>query len=93
MLLEPSVFIPSDFSDLADHELVPGDVISIPANGCVMTCDAVLVAGTCIVNESMLTGRSILLYNHCVHFFSTIGILFCSSILVNISRSLTELYQ
>lgn len=37
-------------------ELVPGDVISIPANGMPMPCDAVLVQGTCIVNESMLTG-------------------------------------
>lgn len=37
-------------------ELVPGDVIAIPANGMVMPCDAVLVQGTCIVNESMLTG-------------------------------------
>ncbi|XP_063410075.1 polyamine-transporting ATPase 13A3-like [Mytilus trossulus] len=39
--------------------LVPGDLISIPHNGCVMTCDAVLTAGTCIVNESMLTGESV----------------------------------
>ena len=38
--------------------LVPGDVIVIPAKGCTMTCDAVLMAGTCIVNESMLTGLS-----------------------------------
>ena len=36
--------------------LVPGDVIVVPAHGCTMTCDAVLMAGTCIVNESMLTG-------------------------------------
>lgn len=37
--------------------LVPGDVILVPADGCVMPCDAVLVTGTCIVNESMLTGE------------------------------------
>lgn len=36
--------------------LVAGDVIVLPQNGCTMTCDAVLVTGTCIVNESMLTG-------------------------------------
>ncbi|GFS05908.1 cation-transporting ATPase [Elysia marginata] len=42
-----------------EHDLVPGDLIAIPPNGCVMTCDAVLTAGTCIVNESMLTGESV----------------------------------
>lgn len=41
-------------------ELVPGDVIAIPANGMIMPCDAVLVRGTCIVNESMLTGETAL---------------------------------
>uniref|UniRef100_A0A8C1MPX2 Polyamine-transporting ATPase 13A3 n=1 Tax=Cyprinus carpio TaxID=7962 RepID=A0A8C1MPX2_CYPCA len=40
-------------------DLVPGDVIVIPSNGTVMPCDAVLVCGTCIVNESMLTGESV----------------------------------
>eukprot|EP00064_Thunnus_orientalis_P008781 superscaffoldBa00001070_g8804 len=40
-------------------ELVPGDVIVIPGNGMIMPCDAVLVRGTCIVNESMLTGESV----------------------------------
>ncbi|PAA81636.1 hypothetical protein BOX15_Mlig034017g3, partial [Macrostomum lignano] len=39
--------------------LVPGDVIEIPKGGCVMQCDAVLVSGNCIVNESMLTGESV----------------------------------
>ncbi|KAF4533323.1 hypothetical protein B566_EDAN004444 [Ephemera danica] len=36
-------------------QLVPGDVIVIPPHGCTMQCDAVLLRGTCIVNESMLT--------------------------------------
>ncbi|XP_006819618.1 polyamine-transporting ATPase 13A3-like [Saccoglossus kowalevskii] len=39
--------------------LVPGDVIIIPSTGCIMNCDAVLVGGNCIVNESMLTGESV----------------------------------
>lgn len=40
-------------------QLVPGDVILIPPNGCNMQCDAVLINGTVIVNESMLTGESV----------------------------------
>ncbi|KAM9790632.1 polyamine-transporting ATPase 13A3-like isoform 1-T1 [Syngnathus typhle] len=40
-------------------ELVPGDVITIPANGMIMPCDAVLICGTCTVDESMLTGESV----------------------------------
>ena len=45
--------------EISSNELVPGDVIEIPAHGCLMACDAVLVSGTCIVNESMLTGESV----------------------------------
>ncbi|CAJ0952620.1 unnamed protein product, partial [Mesorhabditis belari] len=40
-------------------ELVPGDVIVIPEHGFVMQCDAILLTGTVIVNESMLTGESV----------------------------------
>lgn len=39
--------------------LVPGDLIVIPKHGCVMTCDALLLNGNCIVNESTLTGESV----------------------------------
>ena len=45
--------------EIDSADLVPGDVISIPPHGCLMACDAVLVTGTCIVNESMLTGESV----------------------------------
>lgn len=47
---------PPDICQAMSTDLVPGDVIVIPANGMIMPCDAALVQGTCIVNESMLTG-------------------------------------
>lgn len=41
------------------QNLVPGDVLVIPSHGCMMPCDAVLLTGNCIINESMLTGESV----------------------------------
>ena len=49
----------SDLEEVNTSQLVPGDVIIIPSNGCVMNCDAVLVAGNAIVNASMLTGARV----------------------------------
>jgi cation-transporting ATPase 13A3/4/5 len=43
-----------------DQYLVPGDVIIIPPGGCNIACDALLLSGNCIVDESLLTG----LYSH-----------------------------
>lgn len=40
-------------------DIVPGDILVIPTTGCQMYCDCVLLNGTVIVNESMLTGESI----------------------------------
>ncbi|TRY61546.1 hypothetical protein TCAL_03194 [Tigriopus californicus] len=48
-----------EFEEIPSPAIVPGDLITIPAHGCVMACDAVLISGTCIVNESMLTGESV----------------------------------
>jgi len=39
------------------HYLVPGDIIEVPTH-IKMPCDAVLIRGTSIVNEAMLTGES-----------------------------------
>uniref|UniRef100_A0A8C6R5X6 Polyamine-transporting ATPase 13A2 n=1 Tax=Nannospalax galili TaxID=1026970 RepID=A0A8C6R5X6_NANGA len=40
-------------------ELVPGDCLVLPQEGGVMPCDAALVVGECVVNESSLTGESV----------------------------------
>ena len=39
--------------------LVVGDVIRVRGNGWVLPCDAVLVSGTALLDESTLTGESI----------------------------------
>uniref|UniRef100_A0A0N4ZYF8 Cation-transporting ATPase n=1 Tax=Parastrongyloides trichosuri TaxID=131310 RepID=A0A0N4ZYF8_PARTI len=39
--------------------LVPGDILLVPPHGCNLQCDAVLMNGTVIVNEAMLTGESV----------------------------------
>ncbi|XP_069474671.1 polyamine-transporting ATPase 13A3 isoform X2 [Ambystoma mexicanum] len=48
-----------EVEEILSTDLVPGDLIVLPQNGTIMPCDAVLVSGTCIVNESMLTGESV----------------------------------
>lgn len=48
-----------EYEDVCTTDLTPGDLIVIPSHGCTMLCDAVLTAGNCIVNESMLTGESV----------------------------------
>ncbi|XP_066462433.1 polyamine-transporting ATPase 13A2 isoform X2 [Eleutherodactylus coqui] len=40
-------------------DLVPGDCILLPPGGVLMPCDAALLSGECMVNESMLTGESV----------------------------------
>lgn len=44
-------------SQINTKDLVPGDILVIPRTGCVMPCDAILLTGNCIVNESSLTGK------------------------------------
>lgn len=43
---------------VSSFDLVPGDVVEVPENE-VMPCDLILLNGSCIMNESMLTGESI----------------------------------
>lgn len=39
-------------------DLVPGDCLVIPQEGLLLPCDAALLVGECMVNESMLTGET-----------------------------------
>lgn len=43
----------------SSSELVPGDLFEVPGDDSNMPCDAVLISGNVIMNESMLTGESI----------------------------------
>ncbi|KAJ2779083.1 hypothetical protein H4R18_004211 [Coemansia javaensis] len=45
--------------DARAEDLLPGDVFEIVPGMRILPCDAVLLEGDCIVNESMLTGESI----------------------------------
>lgn len=42
---------------MSSVELVPGDCLIIPQEGMLLPCDAALLAGECLLNESMLTGN------------------------------------
>lgn len=44
--------------EVKSNELVPGDIVKVP-EGLVLPCDMILLTGTCIVNEAILTGESI----------------------------------
>lgn len=59
VLLNSFLVLVPDTEQAMSTELVPGDVIIIPTNGMVMPCDAAVLQGTCVVNESMLTGESV----------------------------------
>ena len=39
-------------------ELVPGDIIEVP-NNMILPCDLIILTGSAIMNESMLTGESV----------------------------------
>ncbi|KAJ2719732.1 hypothetical protein GGI07_005032 [Coemansia sp. Benny D115] len=41
------------------EDLLPGDVFEVSSSMAILPCDAVLLEGDCIVNESMLTGESV----------------------------------
>lgn len=54
------------WSEISSQDLVPGDVVVVPEN-CLMPCDMVLLTGSAIVNESMLTGEAMPVLKHALN--------------------------
>ncbi|OXB63974.1 hypothetical protein ASZ78_014738 [Callipepla squamata] len=50
---------PTGFQELESYHLVPGDMMVLKEGKALLPCDAILISGQCIVNESMLTGESV----------------------------------
>ncbi|OCT80720.1 probable cation-transporting ATPase 13A4 [Xenopus laevis] len=48
-----------DSFDVESRQLVPGDIIVLTGKRFFLPCDCILLKGSCIVNEGMLTGESI----------------------------------
>ncbi|KAM9316541.1 putative cation-transporting ATPase 13A4 [Gastrophryne carolinensis] len=48
-----------DYSQVESRHLVPGDILVLSGKNFFMSCDALLINGTCVLNEGMLTGESI----------------------------------
>jgi cation-transporting ATPase 13A2 len=48
----------SDFIEVSSNDLVPGDIIELPNNNSIMPCDALILSGSAVINEALLTGES-----------------------------------
>ena len=48
----------NDILEIQSSELVPGDVFELPDDGMAIPCDCILLTGSIIINEAMLTGES-----------------------------------
>ena len=48
----------ASFTQMDSTELVPGDIFELQEEGMAMPCDCLLIQGTVIINEAMLTGES-----------------------------------
>ena len=48
----------NDILEIQSSNLVPGDVFELPDDGMAIPCDCILLTGSIIINEAMLTGES-----------------------------------
>ena len=52
--------------NLSSLNLVPGDLFEVPDEGITLPCDSILVKGSVVINESMLTGESTPIIKTCL---------------------------
>ncbi|QPG76660.1 hypothetical protein FOA43_004052 [Brettanomyces nanus] len=63
------VFRDEKWAKISTQELLPGDVVSVvrtPQEDLSIPCDLILISGSCIVNEAMLSGESTPLLKECI---------------------------
>ena len=53
-------------NNMSSLELVPGDLFEVPDEGITLPCDSILVKGSVVINESMLTGESTPIIKTCL---------------------------
>lgn len=63
--IEVKVRRSGEFVTVKSGQLVPGDIMVVP-NEQILPCDMILIEGSCVVNESMLTGESIPIVKSCI---------------------------
>ena len=51
---------------ISSLDLVPGDLFEVPEEGITLPCDSILVKGSVVINESMLTGESTPIIKSCL---------------------------
>ena len=56
--IDINLYMKNSIKEIKSVFLVPGDVFELPADGCAIPCDCILLSGSVIVNEAMLTGES-----------------------------------
>lgn len=62
--------------NIPSSDLVPGDIIELPKHQAIVVCDAVLLTGQCILNESMLTGTIEQQLDFLVYFYIYLFVFF-----------------
>lgn len=74
--------------NINSSEIVPGDIFEVPESK-KLPCDALMLCGQCVVNESMLTGN-IIIYYHFKQLFTKINTIGESTPAVKFSMPKTD---